>query len=173
MKSAAGSPSPHRRPAAPIAVRVIRLAKDRAAAFDIRRRVFQDEQGVSAEEEFDADDDRAVHVLARVGPTAVGTARLLFDSGHAKVGRMAVLRAWRRRGVGRALLDTCVGIAGKRGVTQLVLHAQVHAIPFYTALGFSVAGEEFEEAGIPHRRMERHLIPKATGSHGLKVTRGK
>jgi len=172
MKFVHGSPSPRRKPAARIAVRVVRLAKDRTAAFDIRRRVFQNEQGVSAEEEFDADDDRAVHVLARVGPTAVGTARLLFGPRYAKVGRMAVLRAWRRRGVGRALLDACVGIAGKRGVSHLVLHAQVHAIPFYTALGFSVVSEEFEEARIPHRRMERRLMPKPLSPHGLQATKG-
>ena len=127
-------------------------------AFDIRRRVFQDEQGVSAEEEFDVDDDCATHVLAEVDGDPVGTGRIVFHPTYAKIGRMAVLKEWRRHGVGRALMDALIGVAVEHRCTQLVLHAQVHAIPFYAALGFGVVGDEFEEAGIPHRRMQRRLI---------------
>ena len=140
-----------------VSVRVVTNVEDRAQAFAIRQRVFQDEQGVPAEEEFDADDARATHVVAVVGSTCVGTGRIVFHSEYAKIGRMAVLREWRRRGVGRALLDALIAIATELGVQQLCLHAQVHAIPFYAACGFRVAGEEFTEAGIRHRRMEREL----------------
>jgi predicted GNAT family N-acyltransferase len=91
------------------------------------------------------------------GDAAVGTGRIVFRPDSAKIGRMAVLQTWRRRGVGRALLNTLIRIAAERQASRLVLHAQVHAIPFYTAHGFQVVGEEFEEAGIPHRRMERRI----------------
>src|SRR5262249_39313486 len=129
----------------------------RDAAFDIRRRVFQDEQGVSAEEEFDDDDALATHVLARADDTPAGTGRIVFHPEYAKIGRMAVRKAWRRCGVGRAIMHALMRIASERQVTRVVLHAQVQAIPFYTALGFAVIGEEFLEANIPHRRMERTL----------------
>jgi len=140
-----------------IVVRTIIQLAERKQAFDIRRRVFQDEQGVSADEEFDSDDDLATHVLATVDDIAVGTARIVFHPDYAKIGRMAVLKEWRRHGVGRALLNALLGIAGTHGAKNLVLHAQIHALPFYAASGFGVVGEEFEEAGIPHRRMERTL----------------
>ena len=153
-------------------VSVLRRAQERAAAFDIRRRVFQDEQGVSAEEEFDADDDRATHLLAHVGGTPVGTSRIVYYPDFAKIGRMAVLRESRRHGVGRALLEAAIRIAAARGVTQLVLHAQVQAIPFYSALGFRVVGDEFQEAGIPHRRMER-AISSQLQAESRKPTRLK
>jgi predicted GNAT family N-acyltransferase len=131
--------------------------RQREQAFEIRRRVFQDEQGVSADEEFDADDERATHVLAVAGDTPVGTGRIVFFPDYAKIGRMAVLKEGRRRGVGRAVIDELTHVAADRGVTRLVLHAQVQAIPFYAALGFHIVGDEFVEAGIPHRRMERTL----------------
>jgi predicted GNAT family N-acyltransferase len=136
-------------------VRFVAGSEERSQAFDIRRRVFQDEQGVPADEEFDADDDRAIHVLAIFGGEPVGTGRLVLHSAYAKVGRMAVLKPHRRRGVGRALMDALIAAAIEHHCTQLVLHAQVQAIPFYEALGFRVVGDEFVEAGIPHRRMQR------------------
>lgn len=136
-------------------VHVIARLEERAQAFAIRRRVFQDEQGVPAEEEFDADDDRAIHVLATIGGEPVGTGRLVFHPTYAKIGRMAVLKQHRRCGVGRALMEALISAAAEHHCTHLVLHAQVQAMPFYNALSFHVVGDEFEEAGIPHRRMER------------------
>ncbi len=141
-------------------VRIVANSEERSHAFAIRHRVFQDEQGVPAEEEFDTDDDRAIHVLAEHGGQPVGTGRIVFHATYAKIGRMAVLKEHRRCGVGRALMDALVGIATERRCGQLVLHAQVHAIPFYDALGFRIVGDEFEEAGIPHRRMQRALQSK-------------
>jgi putative N-acetyltransferase (TIGR04045 family) len=146
---------PHR-----IHVRIVANSEERSQAFAIRRRVFQDEQGVPAEEEFDTDDERATHVLAERASQPVGTGRIVFHAAYAKIGRMAVLKEHRRRGVGRALMDALVGVATEQGCRQLVLHAQVHAIPFYDALGFHIVGGEFEEAGIPHRRMQKVLQPK-------------
>ena len=140
-----------------IDVRPIASAADRDAAYDIRRIVFQNEQRVPAELEFDADDESAFHVVATVDGTVVGTGRLVVHADYAKVGRMAVLREWRSAGVGRALLDALTAEAVRRAVPRLVLHAQVQAIGFYQRCGFTVVGEEFDEAGIPHRRMERTL----------------
>ena len=140
-----------------ITVRVVTHASERDAAFDIRRRVFQEEQGVTAGDEFDADDARATHVLATAGETPVGTGRIVFRADDAKIGRMAVQKDWRGRSVGRAIMEELTRIANARKVRRLVLHAQVQAIPFYARLGFHIVGKEFEEAGIPHRRMEREL----------------
>ncbi len=140
-----------------IGIRRVTRPSEREQAFDIRRRVFQEEQGVSPEDEFDAEDTYATPVLATFAGTAIGTGRVVFHPDHAKVGRMAVLKEWRRRGVGRALLEALLAAARERGVRRLVLHAQVHAIPFYAAMGFDVVSDEFQEAGIPHRRMERRL----------------
>ena len=117
----------------------------------IRYAVFVDEQGVPKELERDEHDQGALHLIARTADgTAVGTARMLRD-GH--IGRMAVLPAWRRRGVGSALLRELTRIAGGRGIHSLFLNAQCEAESFYRRFGFVAEGEVFADAGIAHRRM--------------------
>ena len=140
-----------------IEVRSVVTAAEREAAYAVRRRVFQEEQGVPAELEFDGDDDGATHVIATADGAVVGTGRLVLHADHAKVGRMAVVRDWRGSGAGRAILLALMAEADRRGSARVVLHAQVHAIGFYERSGFRIVGEEFDEAGIPHRRMERTL----------------
>ena len=135
----------------------VRGAADREAAYAVRRTVFQEEQGVPPELEFDDDDERAVHVIAEADGAVVGTGRVVVHPDHAKIGRMAVLPTWRKRGVGRLLLTALTRAAAQRGAARAVLHAQVHAIGFYQRAGFTIVGDEFDEAGIPHRRMERPL----------------
>jgi predicted GNAT family N-acyltransferase len=121
----------------------------------IRKRVFVDEQGVSEALEWDGLDPACRHVLAETaGGEAVGTGRLLPD---AHIGRMAVLPAWRRRGVGSALLTALIAMARSRGDAGIVLHAQAYVVAFYRRAGFVAIGEPFMEAGIPHVRMELEL----------------
>ena len=71
----------------------------------------------------------------------------------AKIGRMAVLKTYRRRGFGIALLKRAIATARKLGATKIYLHAQVPVIGFYEAEGFRAVGRKFDEAGIPHRKM--------------------
>ena len=78
-------------------VHEVRTVSEREAAYGVRRTVFQDEQGVPPELEFDDDDERAVHVIAEADGTVVGTGRVVVHTDHAKIGRMAVLPAWRKR----------------------------------------------------------------------------
>lgn len=117
----------------------------------IRFAVFVDEQGVPPELEQDDRDPDAIHLLAtsQVGEP-IATARMLAD-GH--IGRMAVLPDWRRRGIGAALLRRLIEIASAQGRREVFLHAQCQAEPFYRRLGFVAEGEEFQDAGISHRRM--------------------
>jgi predicted GNAT family N-acyltransferase len=124
-----------------------------ATAFDIRVRVFVKEQGVPAEIELDRDDARATHFLAFHSGKAVGTARVVMRRGSAKIGRMAVLKSYRRKGVGKRLLKRAVQMARQSGAKKIYLHAQVAVIGFYENLNFRCVGPVFDEAGIPHRKM--------------------
>ena len=84
----------------------------------------------------------------------MGTGRLLPD-GH--IGRMAVSAGWRGHGVGTAVLAALIDEALRRGQPLLALSAQTHALGFYARFGFVPEGEEYEEAGLPHRTMGRSL----------------
>jgi predicted GNAT family N-acyltransferase len=132
----------------------------------IRRRVFIEGQGVHEDLEWDGQDEQATHLLAVDGRgRPIGTARLL-PSGQ--IGRMAVVPEWRGRGVGHALLRRTLEIAAAQGQPHPFLNAQTTALPFYARMGLTPVGEEFMEAGIPHRRMvlERPTEAETTGLDG-------
>ena len=95
-------------------------------------------------------DADCIHVLAFSGETPIGTARLLLD-GH--IGRMAVLKNWRNKGVGSAMLQHLLVEIRHRGIQHAGLNAQLTAAGFYRLFGFQAEGEEFMDAGIPHIRM--------------------
>ena len=135
-----------------ISVRLGSWAELAAEAGPIRFEVFVEEQRVPAEMELDEFDALSCHALALADGRPVGTGRLLPD-GH--IGRMAVQAAWRGRGVGAALLQALIAEAGRRGMAQLALSAQTHALGFYGRFGFLPEGEVYDEAGLPHQVMTR------------------
>jgi len=121
----------------------------------VREQVFILEQHVPEELEWDEHDAKAIHVVALdTNDQVIGTARLLND-GH--IGRMAVLEAWRNNGIGSAMLEKLLLLAQQRKLSKVFLHAQTAAIGFYENHGFITLGEEFMDAGIPHRYMEKDL----------------
>ena len=122
-------------------------------ASELRRRVFIDEQQVPESEEWDGQDPDCLHFLACENGQPIGTARLLPD-GH--IGRVAVLGQARGRGIGVKLMRETIAAARLRGHEEVVLAAQIQAMPFYERLGFQAYGEVFLDAGIPHRNM--HLM---------------
>ena len=122
----------------------------------IRTTVFVDEQKVSQELEWDGLDEQCTHALAQTAAgEAIGTGRLLPD-GH--IGRMAVVKLWRRKGVGSAILKELIAAAVDAGHVGVVLNAQTRALGFYARFGFEVESDVFMEAGIPHRSMRLALL---------------
>jgi predicted GNAT family N-acyltransferase len=136
-----------------VQVKRVSSKNELAKALSIRLRVFVREQGVPEEIEWDDDDRRAIHFLALVSGKAVGTARLVMRRGGAKIGRMAVLKSYRRKGIGKKLLKRSIETANRRGAQKIYLHAQVPVIGFYETRGFRCVGPVFKEAGISHRKM--------------------
>ena len=129
--------------------------KESPALRRIRNAVFVMEQQVPEDEEWDELDVACLHALALDRDGApIGTGRLAPDG---KIGRMAVLKEWRGTGVGAAILESLMNAARARGMRECHMHAQSHALAFYARHGFESQGDEFLEAGIPHRRMRRRL----------------
>jgi predicted GNAT family N-acyltransferase len=121
----------------------------------IRETVFIMEQGVHEDEEFDGRDADCLHVLVEDQKgRPIATARMLPDG---QVGRMAVLRHWRKKGVGSAMLIKLFVEARVRGLKRLSADAQVRALPFYEKHGFRVVGDEFMDARIPHKKVVKDL----------------
>ncbi len=150
----------------PVRVEQVRDDADLAAALAIREVVFIEEQGVPLSLERDEDDAIALHVLAYEGKHAVGTGRLVplphSPAGETglwgKIGRMAVLAALRRRGVGTRILAALEAEARARNLEGIVLHAQLHAREFYLGAAYVDSGPIFEEAGMQHIEMRKRLL---------------
>ena len=124
----------------------------------VRNAVFVEEQNVPRELEWDGMDETSIHFMAETTDGDVIGAARLMPSGQ--IGRMAVLIPQRGHGIGRRLLDRAISSARQRGMEEVFLHAQSHALEFYQKAGFVADGEQFEEAGIPHRSMTRRTKGK-------------
>ncbi|KCV82642.1 N-acetyltransferase GCN5 [Actibacterium atlanticum] len=133
----------------------IGITDDLAACHALRRLVFIEEQGVSEADEMDDLDDQAIHLLATVDGVPVGTARLIRKGETGKIGRVCVVKSARGTGLGARLMQASVDhFRATPGITRAYLSAQTHALGFYESLGFLAYGEEYPDAGIPHRDME-------------------
>ncbi|MET0741663.1 MAG: GNAT family N-acetyltransferase [Candidatus Nanopelagicales bacterium] len=154
-----------------LTVRLATSPVDLAAAFLIRHQVFVVEQGVPLELELDErdDDDATDHVIAVDDGEVVAAGRLVEEAagfegidveagpvGH--LGRLAVSDRHRGLGLGVALVGAIEQRAQQRGLPVIYLSSQTHAVAFYERLGYAVYGEEFDDAGIPHRHMRKLLL---------------
>lgn len=126
------------------------------AAFALRREVFVWEQKVPEEEEHDADDLTATHLVAIIAGEVVGTLRLITKPEHIKIGRVAVRAAFRGQGVAKAMMIAAMDEARAKGQDRFYLTAQSDKLVFYEKLGFAAYGPEFQDGGMPHRAMRTY-----------------
>jgi predicted GNAT family N-acyltransferase len=151
--------------------RVERLAADRAdrdAAYAVRYDVFVTEQNVPEDLELDEHDETADHFVAYDDERPVGAGRLVVEPPGfaaadpalgpvAHLGRLAVRPDARGTALGVALVRAIEDRAAELGLRVVALSAQTHALGFYERLGYAAYGEEFDDAGLPHRWMSRTL----------------
>lgn len=131
----------------------------------VREAVFEVEQKIPADLEWDELDPQSIHVIARDElHRPIGTGRLTPER---NIGRMAVLQPWRHQGVGKALLHALIEQARKRGWAEVGANAQVPVMGFYEKFGFIKEGGTFMEAGIPHQAMRLQLEPKNQAARPL------
>lgn len=78
--------------------------------------------------------------------------RILREPGADRIGRVCVAKHARGAGHAERLMDAALREVGDR---ECVLDAQTYLVGFYERLGFSVAGPEFDDDGIPHVPMVR------------------
>lgn len=122
-------------------------------ALIVRTDVFVTEQGFV--DEFDDIDPVAVHFMAYDGATPIGTCRaFLTDDGYV-LGRLCVQKAYRGKGIGKALVKRAEQHVSAVGGQRLRLHSQYHAIGFYESIGYTACSEVEDEQGCPHVWMEK------------------
>ena len=129
-------------------------------AFDIRKSVFVEEQGVPLEDEFDEFDQwdgQCQHILVSIDHKAVGTGRIRAVDGVGKLERICILEPFRKLGLGKVIIHSLEEIAKDMRLSKVKLHGQTHAEGFYAKLGYHTASDPFMEDGIPHLLMTKQL----------------
>ena len=119
--------------------------------------VFCGEQGVSLRADRDGRDHEATHLVAVENGRVIGTCRLLFRGGVARLGRLAVEPEQRGRGVAGAILREADRVSLDHGARRVALHAQTYALALYRREGYFERGRRFIEEGIEHVAMEKPL----------------
>ena len=125
-------------------------------AYEVRRQVFVEEQGISEDLVFIGDEAaEEMNMVVMDGEMVIGTARVqLMTNDMAKIERMAVLRTFRHQGIGKGIISFLNEQLKHRQVKYIFLHAQHPVISFYKSCGFNESGSPFYEAGIQHIKME-------------------
>lgn len=137
-----------------IKVEVTEFESRLEAIRSVRERVFIDEQHIDRDLEWDDRDPLCKHALVTIADEPVATGRIDLQK-NGKIGRVAVLAEYRRRGLGRRIMEALENFANQQGLEKIWFHAQQSAIPFYLQLGYQTVGDEFMEAEIPHIIMEK------------------
>ena len=120
----------------------------------IREKVFIEEQKVTPQLEWDGRDEEAIHFLAYQDEKAIGCARAFVIENLMQLGRMAVLKEYRNKGIGGTLIEKAVVTAKLNQLSAINISAQCHAIDFYKKFGFEVISNIYLDADIPHRDMK-------------------
>ena len=117
-------------------------AEDFAQYFDLRWRVLRSPWKQPRGSERDEQEDHSWHFMVCIDDRIpVGVARLHLNSPEqAQIRFLAVEPAWRRKGVGSALVRALEAQAHELAVTEIVLHAREDTVGFYRSMGYEVTG---------------------------------
>ncbi|QPE18362.1 GNAT family N-acetyltransferase [Providencia rettgeri] len=127
-------------------------------AFNLRQQVFTQEQGFPADIDIDEYDESALHVVLYLeGQPAAVLRCVLLDDNLIKVGRVAVQKPHRGKGLGRELMKFVAQYGRSHHYRRIALSAQHTAIDFYHTLGYQTEGEMYDEEGMDHIYMTLSL----------------
>lgn len=144
-------------------IQKVKTEEELNKTLELRKEVFCEEQGVPLKEEIDVFDDvnhkKSMHLIVTDKGQVVGTLRVVNGTDYAKIGRVAVKKEFRHKKIGKKMMDFAIDECLDQNLFNVrnkyfYLESQVQAIPFYESIGFKVYGEEFDDCGIPHRKMQ-------------------
>ena len=128
-------------------------AKNQAEIFAviyIRKKVFMNEQNVSVDEELDGRDFIADHYLIKDNDNYIATCRIYYKDNEATIGRVAVLKNYRNKGVASIMMREAINVIKLNGAKTIHIGAQVGALTFYEKFGFKISGDLYLDANIEH-----------------------
>lgn len=152
-------------------------SKDGRAVRLVREAVFIDELGGDLQREWEHQDASATHLLARTLDAERAPIGVVRFAASGQISRLAVIEAWRRQGVGSALLASAVRMIGSLRRVTAWLDTEAAQVDFFRARGFAEEPAAGEPAAAADTRM-RLTTPEALmradlGSRVLGETSGR
>lgn len=144
-------------------IRILESKKDRLLGFKLRTEVFVNEQNVPIELELDEKDnsEHTIHIGYFNGDELIGIARLIdIDKEVIHIGRVAIDKHHRGKGIGHKLILGCEDIAKKvlNRDFSIELSAQIYVETFYKKLGYNrINNNIYIDAGIEHIDMKKTI----------------
>ena len=144
-------------------IKILESEKDRSLGFNLRTEVFVNEQDVPKELELDEKDnsEHTIHIGYFNGDELIGVARLIdMDKEVIHIGRVAIDKNHRGKGIGNRLILGCEDIAKKvlNRDFNIKLSAQVYVETFYKKLGYNrINNNIYIDAGIEHIDMKKTI----------------
>lgn len=142
-------------------IKILESKEELNLGFALRIEVFVREQNVPVELELDDKDHsmNTVHIGYFNGDKLIGVARLIdMDKDVIHIGRVAIDREYRGRGIGHELIIGCENIAKQILQKEVIieLSAQIQAEKFYESLGYNRVNDKiYLDAGIEHVDMRK------------------
>ena len=140
-------------------IQTVKNERELTFALAIRAIVFVEEQACPFSEEFDDYDSlqntSVQHFLIMHQNEPVATARTIYvNDSEAKIGRIAVLKAFRSQGLATELIKHMIKTLTVKAYIDISIHAQAHLEAYYEQFGFKKCSDTFDEAGISHIKMK-------------------
>lgn len=138
-------------------IRIVQTPEEKSDVYQVRKTVFVEEQHVPLEIEIDEYEDDAIHFICYEHKAPIGASRLRILPEYGKLERICVLKSYRGQSIGKQLIKKMETVISSNGKSTAKLNAQTHAIDFYKHLGYEVISDVFDDAGIPHVTMVKHI----------------
>lgn len=135
--------------------KVVTDLNDLVKVFIVRGIVFLEEQKIPYLIERDTYDYSAIHILGEENGEPFASGRIRACDEYAKLERIAIRKAYRRKNFGHKLTEFMILVAREQGFRKFKVHAQAYLASFYRKHGFVIVGDVFKEANIDHYMMIR------------------
>jgi predicted GNAT family N-acyltransferase len=135
-----------------ISVKKVKTREELEQVFNIRKKVFIEEQNVPKDIELDEFDENAEHFIAYLEDKPIGCSRVRFND-LVKLERIAIIKEHRNKGYGTFLTGFMIKYCKQKNSNGILIHSQVYVEDFYKKFGFKIIDEPFYEAGIEHVKM--------------------
>ncbi len=126
---------------------------------DVRDEVLRKPLGLTFKPDVLATEHLHTHIALLINEKVVATLVLNEpQNGKVKMRQVAVLEDYRGKGLGEKLVKYSEDYSRQElGCDLIYCHARQAARRFYDRLEYEVVGEQFEEIGIPHFKMQKPL----------------